>query len=196
MPTDQADEVYVTFFDQIDMERVQSLQVIFQQIINKHKPKSIYFMISSPGGDVKAGIVLYNYLNALPVKIITHNIGSIDSIALIIFLAGDERYAANHSSFLLHGIKSNFNATTSMNLSQIKEIESQVSQLENNISEIVNQETHITKLEMANLFAEGETKSLEFCLDKNIIHGLRAPKIPKGVIHYPVGPRNVNVKQP
>ena len=39
-----------------------------------------------------------------------HNIGSIDSIANVIFLAGQKRYAAPNSSFLFHGIVMNFNA--------------------------------------------------------------------------------------
>ncbi len=58
--------------------------------INKGQ-KEFYFLISSPGGSVNDGIVLYNFIKALPAKIIMHNIGVIDSIATVIFLAANER---------------------------------------------------------------------------------------------------------
>jgi len=68
------------------------------------KPDVLYFLFSSNGGSVNAGIALYNFLRALPVEIIMHNTGSIDSIATVIFLAADKRYAALHSTFLFHGV--------------------------------------------------------------------------------------------
>jgi len=53
---------------------------------------------------VRDGVTLYNFIRSLPVKTIMHNIGIIDSIANVVFLAANERYANPSSSFLFHGV--------------------------------------------------------------------------------------------
>ncbi len=50
----------------------------------------------------------YNYLKGIPAKIITHNFGSVDSIGLVLFCGGEERYSVPHARFLLHGVSSSF----------------------------------------------------------------------------------------
>ncbi len=50
------------------------------------------------------GMTLYNYLSALPVNLTTYNIGNVDSIGAIIFLAGSQRFACPHSTFMLHPV--------------------------------------------------------------------------------------------
>jgi ATP-dependent protease ClpP protease subunit len=49
------------------------------------------------------GFAIYNLLQSLPYEVHTHNIGAIQSIANVVFLAGDRRTAAPESSFMLHG---------------------------------------------------------------------------------------------
>lgn len=60
--------------------------------------------MNSPGGNVVAGMAIYNTLLAMPFEIVTHNIGNVDSIANVIFLAGKERFACGPSTFMFHGI--------------------------------------------------------------------------------------------
>lgn len=60
--------------------------------------------ISSQGGNVVCGITIYNALRATPMKVVTHNIGNVDSIANAIFLAGSERHANESSTFMFHGV--------------------------------------------------------------------------------------------
>ena len=66
----------------------------------------VYLLLSSEVGSVMHGINLYNVLRALPVKLVTHNVGNVDSIGNAIFLAGEERYACQHSTFMFHGVGS------------------------------------------------------------------------------------------
>lgn len=61
-------------------------------------------LISSPGGQVGPGISAYNFLKGIPAVVITHNYGSADSIAAVLFCAGTKRYCAPNGRFLLHGI--------------------------------------------------------------------------------------------
>jgi len=48
-------------------------------------------LISSKGGSVFHGIWAYNYLKGIPAEITTHNFGSINSSASVIYCAGDKR---------------------------------------------------------------------------------------------------------
>jgi ATP-dependent protease ClpP protease subunit len=66
-------------------------------------------MISTPGGSVMYGMNLYNVLRAFPIKLITHNVGNVDSMGNAVFLAGEERFACPHSTFMFHGVGFDFN---------------------------------------------------------------------------------------
>jgi ATP-dependent protease ClpP protease subunit len=61
-----------------------------------------HLCFSSLGGYVADGIYLYNHIRALPLKVTAHNLGSVSSIAVAVFLAADERYCSQHSMFLIH----------------------------------------------------------------------------------------------
>ncbi len=61
-----------------------------------------HILIQSNGGYVSDGICLYNYLSKLPIRICTYNAGAVASIAVILFLAGEERYASDTARFMVH----------------------------------------------------------------------------------------------
>ena len=61
-----------------------------------------HILIQSNGGYVSDGICLYNYLSKLPIKIVTYNAGAVASIAVILFLSGQERYASDTARFMVH----------------------------------------------------------------------------------------------
>jgi ATP-dependent protease ClpP protease subunit len=63
----------------------------------------LHLLISTPGGSVMHGLTAYNFLRALPLKLTTHNIGNVDSIGNVIFLAGERRYACPHATFMFAG---------------------------------------------------------------------------------------------
>jgi ATP-dependent protease ClpP protease subunit len=173
------DTIYVNYFDSITDAKTKALMAICSDIVAKQKPRAIYFLFSSAGGQVPSGITLYNFLRALPVEIIMHNNGSIDSIANVIFLAASKRYAAKHSSFLFHGINWNFTAGTSLTFFQLKENLSSFEREETKIASIVAERTKMSEAEIRELFRQGESKDLKFAVDKGIIDEVRDPVIPK-----------------
>jgi len=174
---------YVNYFDAITDGKVRGLMALCADILAKVKPTptTLYFAISSPGGGVAAGVTLYNFLRALPVKIIMHNTGSIDSIATVIFLAAEERYACSHSRFLFHGVATGeMPAGTRLNRFQTREFLSGLEQDEGRIKELIVERSSITESEMARLFQQGETKNPAFALEKGIIHDIRDLTLPVG----------------
>src|SRR5690348_15092335 len=102
MSTPPLERIYLVFTLGITPQTVQKLLTECAAWANQGA-KEIYLMFASLGGNVPAGIAAYSALRALPVKLITHNIGNVDSIANIIFLAGEERLAVPHSTFMFHG---------------------------------------------------------------------------------------------
>lgn len=96
-------EVYINFNLGVSPESAQALFKVVQEQLSKGM-KKLNFLISSPGGNVDPGIAIYNFLRGLPIEVITHNYGSCDSIAALVFCSGEERYTVTNSRFLIHGI--------------------------------------------------------------------------------------------
>jgi ATP-dependent protease ClpP protease subunit len=65
---------------------------------------------SCDGGPSFHGFSLYHFLRSLPVPLTTHNTGSVESVGLIPFLAGNRRLACAHSRFLVHPMHWDFGA--------------------------------------------------------------------------------------
>lgn len=148
------------------------------EIVAKKLAKNIYLLFSSTGGSVEHGITLYNYLRALPCGLVMHNIGSVQSVATVIFHAADIRYAVPHSTFMFHGIQWQFHAPTALTHTQVEEIKSGFVHSENRFAAIVCGRCKLTEPEVRALFVKGETKDTAFALDKGIIGEIREMKVP------------------
>ena len=64
--------------------------------------ETAHILLQSNGGYVSDGLCLYNYLSNLPIKVVMYNGGAVASIAVIVFLAGQERYASETARFMVH----------------------------------------------------------------------------------------------
>lgn len=181
-PTDlstPANTVYINVFEEITDAKVKVVMSACTEILEKLQPEAIYFSFSSSGGSVNAGITLYSFLRGLPVEIIMHNSGSIDSIATAIFMAGDKRFACPHSTFLFHGVAVGLQQGASLNLGTLRELISSVEQDENKIVRILTDRTDLTDSEIRELFRVGEAKPPIFAESKGIVHSIRDLTIPR-----------------
>lgn len=176
--------VYITFSGQITQPIAVGFVQAVQNIVNQHHPVELYFMLSSQGGDVDSGFFIHNYLVAIKsnIKVITHNIGAIDSIANVIFISGSERYATQNSSFLFHGVSMNFGAPQSRN--QLKEALSRMDVMHDRISLTLSQHTNLTVDKLNELFNQGESKNVQYALDNGVIHEIKDPIITEGALHF------------
>jgi ATP-dependent protease ClpP protease subunit len=68
----------------------------------------IILNISSTGGDLHSAFAAYYHLRSLGIPLISHNMGNIESAAVILYLAADTRIAAPHSRFLIHSLQWTF----------------------------------------------------------------------------------------
>ena len=76
-------------------------KVLYLDSQNK-EPISLY--ISSPGGSVLSGMAIIDTLSIIESKVKTVAIGLCASMATIILMCGDERYATRNSEIMIHDI--------------------------------------------------------------------------------------------
>lgn len=95
--------------------------VLLEATINK-KATSVQILMSSEGGDLNSGFTAYNYIRSIAktTSVSVINMGTIESIAAIIFLAADNRMAIKHSRFLLHNFTWTFQ-NTPININRVCE---------------------------------------------------------------------------
>jgi len=92
--------------------------------------RSVLLALSSPGGNIYWGVTAYNLLRGLGVELITHNVGQVDSIAGVIYCAGDRRLCVPSGRFIIHGVAAQFPGTDP-NISE-KDLRSRLADLEQN----------------------------------------------------------------
>lgn len=178
--------VYLTFHDNISVDSAKRFIDFCTKVNQQYQPQTLYFLFSSGGGAVDSGVTMYNFLLSLPQKVIMHNVGTVDSIANAVFLAGAERYAAPTSAFLLHGITWNFPQPATLTYSQMMEIVSRFDAAEQLTAQIIADRCSLTSDEVRQLFRQGKSKAPTFALEKGIISEIRNISIPPGAPHYAI----------
>ncbi|MHB8069713.1 MAG: ATP-dependent Clp protease proteolytic subunit [Desulfobaccales bacterium] len=171
---------YVSFVRPINWETASPLLNTCNQIVNSGV-RELYLLLSSPGGQVDPGFAMFNQLIGLPVELITHNIGSIDSMANILFLSGSRRLACANSTFLFHGIHWGFPSPTEVIRPKLMEIVSSLRAAENRMRDVIVSKSSLSNEEVDGFFSEGATKDAEFALSKGIINAIEDVHIPTGV---------------
>jgi ATP-dependent protease ClpP protease subunit len=171
--------VYISFSAEIDLKTTETLiAVTFQQI--QQGATELYYLFSTPGGQVAQGIALYNTLKALPVPTIMHNVGNVDSIGNAIFLAGKKRYACPGSTFMFHGVGFDVPAGARIEQAKAEEFLHGILAEQKKIGTVIAHETSLEGKDIKGLFRKAQTKDAHFALNKGIIHEIREAEIPVG----------------
>ena len=171
--------IYVKFSSPINPQTSQNLMNFLSDQINKGQ-KEFYFLMSSPGGSVNDGVVLYNFIRALPAKIVMHNIGIIDSIANVVFLAVDERYSNPASSFLFHGVGFDINQPQRFEEKELREKLAIIERDQKSIASIISERTKLTEQDVMEMFFRAKTKSPNEAKELGIIKDIKLVNIPEG----------------
>ena len=172
--------VYVSYYDVINDQKTKALMALCANLIAQHNPERVYFLFSSTGGSVDAGVALFNYLRALAVPLVMHNTGSIDSIANVVFLAADERCANPNASFLLHGITWGFPQGANLSWAALQETVGRFRADEARMSGIITARTTIPLEELNLFYRQGDSVGLPFAKEKGLVRDIREAKVPAG----------------
>jgi len=119
--------------------------------------------INSPGGNVSAGLAIYDVANLIKSPIRTIGLGSVASMATILLLVGKTRVALPHTRIMLHQINSGTYGT-------IDDFNSHLSELNfynNSIEAIISEKTKITDFKES--FKVDTWFGVEECLENGIL---------------------------
>lgn len=85
--------------------QLQYLQHKFEQEGVEEKDRIITIQIQSPGGEINAGLAIYDTIKHLEAKkttIVTVALGMVASMAVILLVSGNLRKTTQHTTFLIH----------------------------------------------------------------------------------------------
>jgi len=150
--------------------------------------KSVYLLISTDGGQVLEGMTLYNVLRGLPFDLTTHNIGSVNSIGNVVFLAGQQRYASPTANFMFHGVAYPGIAGQRMDEKFLVEKLDGVKAEHKRIGEAIESRTGLPSQEVEKLFIQQAVKDATYAKANGFIHDIREVNVPPGstVLHVKV----------
>jgi ATP-dependent protease ClpP protease subunit len=171
---------YVSFSAEINPNTTESLIATLATLCNQGATE-IHIFLSTPGGSVMHGCTIYNTLRALPVKIVTHNVGNVDSIGNVVFLAGAERYACPQSTFMFHGVGFDLNGQLRLDDKLLRERLNSIEADHKRIADIIGKHTSLQSGDVVQLFTEARTKDAAWAASVGLVNAVSEPQIPKGV---------------
>ncbi|RJG14682.1 ATP-dependent Clp protease proteolytic subunit [Massilia cavernae] len=94
-------DAYFTLSGDVNSDMVYR---VFEAVANMTEKgiDTAHLLVQSNGGYVSDGLCLYNFLANSPIKFVMYNGGAVASIAVILFLAGKQRFASETARFMVH----------------------------------------------------------------------------------------------
>lgn len=172
-------EIYLNFNLEINPQSTQALFKIIQDQISKGMRK-LNLLISSPGGFVDSGIAVFNFLKGLPIEVVTHNYGSCDSIAALVFCAGLKRYTVCNSRFLIHGISLPIQNQV-LNETSLKELTNSLKNNRETISKIISKTCNKKVEDVEKDMLQGIILNPEEAVGYGLVTEIKDNLIPTGV---------------
>lgn len=170
---------FISFSAEVNANTTESLIATLANCAEQDV-EHVYLLLSTPGGSVMNGINLYNVLRAMPFRLTTHNVGNVDSIGNAVFLAGEERYASPHSTFMFHGVGFSPDPGTYFNEKELSERLASVLADQKRIASIIEERTNLDTAQVEPLFREAQTKDAAFAVGTGIVHEVKDVEIPEG----------------
>lgn len=169
-----SDTVYISFIDYIDKNSLDNLMATCNKALKDHpSTKKIYMFFSSPGGNINTAFTLFTFIKALPVKVIMHGSGVIDSSGVNVFLSGDSRYTSKGTTFLLHPATKLFNKDVSITIEQLKSELMALQKEQEKIIQNILENTIFTEKEVTEHIQSGVTLDVASAQEKGIITEVR-----------------------
>lgn len=169
----------MTFSAEVNVNTTETLISAMSQCANAGVAE-VVLMLATPGGDVMNGINLYNSLRAMPFKLTTHNVGNVDSIGNVIFLAGEDRFASPHSTFMFHGVGLDTHGPMRFELKLLRESLDGLTAHQRRVGAIIEERSDLTAGQVNDLFLETRTKDADYAASVGIIQEVRDINIPAG----------------
>ena len=179
---------FINFFAPVEGNSISALMEAVQKKLQDGTERFV-ILISSPGGRVAAGLSAYNFLKGIPAEVITHNYGSVDSVAITIFCAGKERYCVPNARFLLHGV--GFDVAQGARFEE-KQLDERMKSLKidrENIAKVIAENCNRNVRDIEKDMFEVRTLDSTQAKEYGLIHAVKMELFPKGAEVILIGTR-------
>lgn len=171
--------ICVNFSSRIDQITGPALIAALSQCSNEDYDE-IHLLLSTPGGTVADGIAIYNFIRALPVSLITYNIGQVYSIGNVVYQAGEKRISATSSSFMFHGV--GFDVKNArLELKQLRERTRSIENDQALITDIMVRHTRLGVDDLNSLFLDMAHIRADEALERGITDEILDIRLPEGM---------------
>lgn len=133
---------------------------------NSKKCEPIKLHITSYGGDAEAGILCYDLLRKSILPIHTYGEGYVCSAATLIFLSGRKRYMTEHTTMLIHQLRSG----TYGSFRETNDYQYNCDMLMKHMKQIYLSNSYITTKELDNLLNKDIYIDSKQCLEYGFIN--------------------------
>jgi len=176
----EAQEVYVHFAEDILDAQVKALIKVMVEIANQGIPR-VVLCLATDGGNIVSGIHLYNMLRSMPFHLVIHAVADVSSAGNIVFVAGDERAAATHASFMFHE-PTRVSQGEEMNVKTLRELAGQLQANGDRNRAILEERTQMTQNEINALKRGTKTVDANEAVNLGLATRVEDLQIPVGAV--------------
>jgi ATP-dependent Clp protease protease subunit len=178
-------EAYIKFYAQVNQNTVIQLQRQIE-ILLLQGMNDLHLLLSTPCVSVHDGISVYNLLKGLPIKISTYNFGSVDSIGVVMFCAGENRYSVPHARFLLHPVAMQVGAPQTFDEPLMEEKLKLLKADQANIAKVISATINKPVEEVQKLIHSRTTLEPEKAIEKGLVTEIKSSLVPAGIQLYSI----------
>ncbi len=182
-------ELYIRFLAPVVPQTAAQLFQLVDRGLQA-KIQRLHLLLSTPGGSVFHGLSIYNFLRGAPFETYTYNFGSVDSIGVVIFCAGNRRLSVPHARFLIHPVQFNIQGTAQFDEKQLEEYLKSLRIDQENIARVIadttGQEIQKVEEEMISRLTLNPSQAKDFGLVHDIVSTLLPSDAQLAVISEPI----------
>jgi ATP-dependent Clp protease, protease subunit len=183
---DSPTEACVVFAATIDDENVATAVAQLDALAAQNVSR-VVLVLHTIGGNINAGMRLYERLREMPFALVTHAVGLVASMGIPIFLAGDERRAGPECEFLLHRAAFTAEAGKQFDIPLLKERLAMLEADEQRTRAIYEDRTSLTGEQVEALKAAETSMGAHEAAGHGIVHQVTAFAVPPGVSLVMIG---------
>lgn len=173
------DAAYIAFNGEVNGTTAEKLLTAVSGLTNEGTD-SVCVLLSTSGGSISKALTIYNTLIALPIHLTVYNVGSVNSIGNVVFLAGRKRYACPGSTFMFHGIGIDLKSPARLDERELIEKVEAVRFHQKLVARIFSERTTMSIATARQMFRRETFLDPDEARRLGIIQAIRQPRVPSG----------------
>jgi ATP-dependent Clp protease, protease subunit len=176
----------IHFYGPVTPASIEELRNCALSGIQEGHADELLISISSEGGNLAAGFTAYHFLRSLPVPVTTHNLGNVESIGVLLFLAGEKRLVVQHGRFTLHALHWGFGSGT-VDHDRLAEYTASLDFDVERYAQIFDERTHGASQPVdvrSHLLGRANILASDASVSAGISHSVQEAATPAGAIHW------------